>query len=218
MKYLRRFLLFFLLVFLLPAAANVLLWWLTTRPQTWRDADWSSAGILLPASATPEAEIRVFVARTGGLKGAISHHSWIVLKPAGAPRWTRYDVVGWGSPVRENAYAPDGRWYGNEPELIGHAECTAAQVAIPGILAAVKSYRWRHPGDYAIWPGPNSNTFVATILAAVPELGIRQPATAIGKMWPADGSIAGLAPDGRGFRFSLRGVVGLNVGWTMALN
>ena len=213
MKFLRRFLLFFLLMFLAPAAAHTLVWWLSSHPQTWRDADWSSAGILPAAAATPQAEIRVFVARTGGLKGAVAHHSWIVLKPGGALRWTRYDVVGWGSPVRENAYAADGRWYGNEPELIGRVEGAAAQAAIPKMISAIRSYRWRHQGDYVIWPGPNSNTFVAAVLAAVPELGIRQPATAIGKMWPADGSIASLSPDGWGFRLSLLGVVGLNLGW-----
>lgn len=213
MKYLRRFFLFFLIVFLAPAGVHTLVWWLSPHPQSWRDADWSSAGILPAAAATPQAEIRVFVARTGGFKGAVAQHSWIVLKPAGASRWTRYDVVGWGSPVRVNAYTPDGRWYGNPPELIGRVEGQAAQAAIPRMMAAIQTYRWRHPGDYVIWPGPNSNTFVATVLAAVPELGIRQPATAIGKMWPADGAIARLAPDHKGFRFSLWGVVGLNMGW-----
>jgi Protein of unknown function (DUF3750) len=214
MKYLRAFLLFFLVAFLLPAGLHTLAWCMVARPQSWHDADWSSTGKLPVAGAAPRAEIRVFVARTGGLKGAVAHHSWIVLKRAGAPRWTRYDVVGWGSPVRVNGYPPDGRWYGNEPELIGRAEGASAEAAIPKMIEAIRTYRWRHPGDYRIWPGPNSNTFVATVLASVPELGIRQPATAIGKTWPANGAILALAPDKRGFRFSLWGVAGLDVGWT----
>lgn len=213
MKYLRRFVLFFLLVFLVPAVAHTLIWWLSPHPRSWREADWSSAGVLPAAASLPQAEIRVFVARTGGLKGAVAHHSWIVLKPAGAQHWTRYDVVGWGSPVRVNAYPPDGRWYGNEPELIGRAAGAAAEAAIPRMMAAVETYRWRHPGDYVIWPGPNSNTFVATILATAPELGIRQPATAIGKTWLADGTFVTLSPGGRGLRVSLWGVLGLNLGW-----
>ena len=42
-------------------------------------------------------------------------------------------------------------------------------------------------GEYTAWPGPNSNTFVATVLAAVPETGVTLPATAIGKDFPVDG-------------------------------
>ena len=42
-------------------------------------------------------------------------HSWIVLKRENATSWTRYDVVGWGNPVRTNGWPPDGRWYGNTP-------------------------------------------------------------------------------------------------------
>ena len=44
-------------------------------------------------------------------KGIFAVHSWVVLKPENATSWTRYDVVGWGHPVRTNGWAPDGRWY-----------------------------------------------------------------------------------------------------------
>jgi cytosine/uracil/thiamine/allantoin permease len=52
--------------------------------------------------------------------------------------------------------------------------------------AAIADYRYRNHGDYNAWPGPNSNTFVATILAAVPEIGVTLPATAIGKDFSLD--------------------------------
>jgi Protein of unknown function (DUF3750) len=213
MVYLRRFALFFLIVFLLPAAGHTAIWWFGRHPDSPAAADWSSAGLLPAASSLEPAAIRVFVARTGGLKGAVAHHSWLVIKPKGAARWVRYDVVGWGTPVRANGFLPDARWYGNQPELVGRVDGDAAQAAIPRMLAAIEAYRWRHRGDYVVWPGPNSNTFVATILAAAPELSIRQPATAIGKTWPTDGSYASLSPDGQGIRLSFKGVVGLNIGW-----
>ena len=54
-------------------------------------------------------------ARTGAWKGIFAVHSWIVFKRANARDWTRYDVVGWGNPVRTNDWPPDGRWYGNTP-------------------------------------------------------------------------------------------------------
>ena len=47
-----------------------------------------------------------------------------------------------------------------------------AEALIPKIEAAIKSYQYANAGDYRIWPGPNSNTFVATVLRAVPELGV----------------------------------------------
>lgn len=31
------------------------------------------------------------------------------MKSKGAPAWTRYNVVGWGNPMRLNGWAPDGR-------------------------------------------------------------------------------------------------------------
>ena len=46
-----------------------------------------------------------------------------------------------------------------------------AETLIPRIEAAIKEYRYANYGDYRMWPGPNSNTFVATVLRAVPELG-----------------------------------------------
>ena len=52
----------------------------------------------------------MLAARTGGLKGAVSVHSWILLKPAGAGEYERWDKVGWGMPVRRNSRAADGRY------------------------------------------------------------------------------------------------------------
>jgi hypothetical protein len=52
---------------------------------------------------------------------------------------------------------------------ISGAEATAL---IPKIEQTVRDYQFANAGDYRIWPGPNSNTFVATVLRAVPELGV----------------------------------------------
>ena len=45
---------------------------------------------------------------------------------------------------------------------------------------------YSQPGDYLVWPGPNSNSFIAYVLAAIPEAGIVLPPTAIGKDWRVD--------------------------------
>ena len=88
------------------------------RPRSFRDADWSSIGTLPKASAFPEARVLVLSGRTGGWKGVIAVHSWIVFKRENATTWTRYDVVGWGNPVRLNGWAPDARWYGTPPTVV----------------------------------------------------------------------------------------------------
>jgi hypothetical protein len=87
---------------------------------------------------------------------------------------------------------------------------TAAR-AIPQLEAAIAAYRWSAHGDYRIWPGPNSNTFVASMMAAVPELAGRMPPTAVGRDFPADGNWIGRGPGG-GWRMTLNGLAGITVG------
>lgn len=84
-------------------------------------------------------------------------HSWITLKQRrGAPAYARYEVIGWGVDRGAGVDA-----------LIERVE--AAVAACP------------YQGAYQTWPGPKSNTFVAWIERAVPELGLELPPTAIGK-------------------------------------
>src|SRR5687767_13439672 len=85
-----------LALFLLPIAARAALYAYEGGPRSWRDADWSSIGSLPPAASHPEARVLFLSGRTGGWKGVVATHSWIVVKPANATAWRRYDVVGWG--------------------------------------------------------------------------------------------------------------------------
>jgi hypothetical protein len=73
------------------------------------------------------------------------------------------------------------------------------------VEAAIEEYPY--PDSYHVWPGPNSNTFVAFVTRRVPELRVDLPPTAIGKDF-LNGSIVGSAPSGRGFQFSLAGLLG----------
>ena len=66
-----------------------------------------------------------------------------------------------------------------------------------------------YPDSYRTWPGPNSNTFVAHIARAVPELRVDLPPTAIGKDFLPGGSIFARAPSGTGFQVSLYGLLGI---------
>jgi Protein of unknown function (DUF3750) len=129
----------------------------------------------------------------------------------------RHDYTAWGEPIRVNGFVPDGRWFGCIPQTIAAADGEAASRMVPKIHAAVEGYEWRSNGDYRAWPGPNSNTFVAAVLAAVPELQVALPPTAIGKDFPYDGDVFGLTPSGTGIRVTLGGYLGLTIGWVEGL-
>jgi hypothetical protein len=205
-------LLLILSLFLVPVAARAAMFWADGGPSSWRDADWSSVGALPAARDYPEARVIVFSGRTGGWKGVVALHSWAVVKRRNANSWTRYDVVGWGPPVRVNGWAPDGRWFGDKPSAVVDVSGEQAEALVPKIEAAVANYQYRHTGDYRIWPGPNSNSFTAAILRAAPELQATLPPNAIGRDF-RDGFYAGPTDSRTGVELNLWGYAGVKAGW-----
>ncbi len=197
-------------LFILPGLLHLGYWVFQDRPSSWRTASWSSAGIL-PAPQKDQASIYILAARTGGMKGALASHSWIVLKKPGLANYDRYDVVGWGRPVRKNAYDPDGRWYSNAPMIHYQLHGEPAAKLIGKIEDAITKYRWRNYGDYKIWPGPNSNTFVASIVQAVHGFDPVMPSTAVGRDYPVDGNWFTRSPSGT-IRATLAGYAGFVLG------
>jgi hypothetical protein len=192
-----------LAIFLLPLAVHGALYSVQSRPQSYDRADWSSTGMLPEADADRAARLLVFTGRTGRWKGIFSVHSWVVLKPENAANWSRYDVVGW---------APDGRWYGDAPRVLLDVRGPQAAALIAKVQAAIAAYHYSRAGDYRIWPGPNSNTFVASLLRAMPEIETTLPSNAIGKDFrPAP--YVGLTDSRTGIEASLFGVVGIKLGW-----
>ena len=213
MHVLRLTLLTFLFAFLTPLALHAA-WWLSVDSAVaWSDADWSSAHLLPSARAKPEAVVHVYAARTGRWKGIFAHHSWLVVKEKGSSTYTRYDKTAWGRPVKVNNWAPDARWYGHRPVLVGSLEGPEAQALIPKIRAAVARYPYNRSGGYTLWPGPNSNSFVAYVLAEVPEIGIALPPTAMGKDFRGWSDVVGLTPSHTGIQVSLAGLFGVTIGW-----
>jgi len=208
----RNVLLGILALFLFPLAVHAALYAGKDRPKSFRDADWSSVGMLPPATADHAARLLVFTGRTGRWKGIFAVHSWVVFKPENALRWSRYDVVGWGEPVRSNGWAPDGRWFGDAPRVLVDVRGAAAAALIPKVEAAITAYSYSHYGDYRIWPGPNSNTFTATVLRAVPELAATLPPNAVGKDFRPFPYL-GRTDSGTGVEASLWGLLGVKVGW-----
>ncbi len=201
-----------LLVFFAPVLVSATLYGLRNRGVEWRSADRSSAGLLPPAVAHPGAIVRVFSARTVSWRGIVATHSWIVVKEAGARAYARFDYTAWGTPIWVDRFVADGRWFGNRPETVFAADDAEAARMIAPIRAAIAGYRYARPGDYRAWPGPNSNTFVAAVMDAVPGIRVSLPPTAIGKDFPYDGRSVGLTPSHTGLRINLGGYLGLTIG------
>ncbi len=214
MLVLARILLLVIGLFLLPLAAHAV-WWAMREDvaPNWRDADWSSAQLLPAPAEAPQAVVAVYAARVGRWRGIFAHHTWVVVKEAGARQYTRYDKVGWGNPVRTNGWVPDGRWFGNAPHPVVVIEGGEAETLIPKIRQAVATYPYRTSGAYNAWPGPNSNTFVAHVLRSVPELDAALPPTALGKDWQPLENPIGLTPSRTGIQVSLAGYGGFTLGW-----
>jgi hypothetical protein len=203
----------FMLFFIVPLVISAVLYALSDRVKEWRTADRSSAGLLPPARADQEAVVRIFSARTVRWRGIIATHSWIVVKEAGAPVYSRFDCTAWGEPIWIDRFVPDGRWFGRVPGVIFAADGAEAERMIPRIREAVRDYAFQEIGDYRVWPGPNSNTFVATVMSAVPGMSVMLPPTAIGKDFPVEARWIGMTPSRSGIRINLGGYLGLMVGW-----
>lgn len=178
--------------------------------QDWRSASQEPVGLAPDPSINREAIVQVYAARVIGWRGVFGVHTWIAVKPAAARDYTVYEIIGWRLRSQDTALvvrhrAPDARWFGAEPELIAEKRGAGVEELIARIDKAAHAYPWAD--EYTLWPGPNSNTFTAWVLRAVPELEVDLPPTAIGKDYSGM-KLVGSAPSGRGFQFSLFGLAG----------
>ncbi|MBN9060865.1 MAG: hypothetical protein BGP06_16235 [Rhizobiales bacterium 65-9] len=212
MRLVKPFLIFFAIVYLAPLGLHAAMWMAQDRETEWGRVDWSSAELLPPAELSEPAAIYVFAGRVARSPGIFAHHHWIVLKDRGAARYQRYDVTRWAG-LRENGWAPDGRWFGDTPVIVGKLTGAAAETALPRVRAAIANYDARRRDDYVLWPGPNSNSFVNAVVAAMPEARIAMLPTGIGKDFRGDGLFAGATPSRTGLQISAEGLLGFSVGW-----
>ncbi|MBK9114432.1 MAG: DUF3750 domain-containing protein [Betaproteobacteria bacterium] len=187
----------------------------------WRTASHRATGLAPDPGLHREAVVQVFASRTFGWRGAFADHTWLAAKPADADRYTRYEVIGWyaggGRSVVSvsDRRAPDAEWYGRPPRLLRELRGPAAEAVIAALPRAVASYP--HPATYRAWPGPNSNTFVAHLGRAIPELRLAMPSTAIGKDYVSLRESVGPSPSHTGVQLSLYGLVGVLAGWEEGL-
>jgi hypothetical protein len=165
--------------------------------------------VALDPVAVTEPVVQVWGARTRGVKGIFGVHTWVAVKAQGAPEFTIYEVVGWRLRWAESAVvvrsrAPD-HWFGAPGELYAEKRGAGVEELIKRVEKAAGDYPYAK--TYTVWPGPNSNTFVAWIARQVPELEVDLPATAIGKDYMGS-TVFNTAPSGSGVQLSLAGLLG----------
>ncbi len=214
---LKILLLFIFTTIVLPVSLGAATGYLRGWPENWRTANWSSSGLLPQAAHVQPATVIILSTRTGQWKSIFAEHMSIIVKPKAATQWTRYDVVGWGNPVRKDAYVADALWYGNTPRIVYRAEGFEAEKLIPGIEASIANYPYQKHGSYTVWPGPNSNTFVAWVVRNTIGFDTELPPVAIGKDWLGRGFSQGPAPSKTGWTVSFAGFAGGTLAWEEGL-
>lgn len=158
---------------------------ITACSQTdWRTASREPAGIATNPSEDNRAIIEFYAADAFSWRGWFAVHPWIAIKEHNATEYCVYEVTGWqvkrGLPAirQHTTTTPDRYWFGSKPELLLSIKGDKAVKLIPKIQAAIAKYPYIN--EYSVFPGPNSNTFVAWVGKQVPELGLVMPFSAIG--------------------------------------
>ena len=154
--------------------------------QDWRTASRESAGIAPDPASTDEAILHIYGADAWSWRGWFAIHTWIAAKRSGEDYYRVYDVVGWrarrGQEVmRISRDIPDRLWYGAQPRLLLERRGDGVDALIDAVDEAARAYPWK--ATYKVFPGPNSNTFVAWIGKEVPQLGLDLPWSAIGRLY-----------------------------------
>jgi hypothetical protein len=178
----------------------------------WYEDRQNRIGLAPDPATVHEAIVQVYGARAVRWRGAFGIHPWIAVKRSGASEWTTYQLIGWRSlrggdgVVESTTDAPDRPWFGAEPMLLAQRRGPDVDALIDRIEDAARRYPWSR--TYRVWPGPNSNTFMAWIARQVPELGLDLPATAIGKDYLGPTTFLASAPSGTGWQVSVLGLAG----------
>lgn len=125
---------------------------------------------------------------TAWYKG-LAHHAWIDIHKAGDPKWLRIECAGrlfgvlFSDLDAEEAHL-DHRFDGHTVHLLGWLDGEAAHRAAEAIEARAHELDEFYGENYRVWPGPNSNTFVAEVARAAPDLGFVFDPNCIGKDYP----------------------------------
>ena len=206
MKWLRRIVLY--IVLLLMGPLFVVVAGEVDIGGDWQTASRQSAGIAPNPKTNAEAIVQVYAARAFSWRGIFAVHTWIATKSKNAKRYTIHQVMGWrarhgGAAISSSLGIPDRYWFGNRPKILADLRGPKATTAIEKISGLIEQYPYNY--KYTLWPGPNSNTFVAYLSRHLPELKVDLPPTAIGKDYLDNGKLIAPSPSNTGYQVSLFG-------------
>lgn len=183
--------------------------------KSYKDAARHSAGLATPAKDQKEAIFQIYTARAFSWRGNFAIHPWVAWKKPEDKSYTVAQVTGWrvkrGLPaltVREDL--PDRLWFDNIPEILDEHRGEKALGIIQQVEKLIEDYPFTK--TYSLYPGPNSNTFVAYLIRHIPELKIELPSHAIGKDYLGKTRLLALSPSATGAQLSIWGLLGLTLG------
>ena len=187
--------------------------------QPWWKANRSSAHIAPDPKTYKKAIFQIYAARAYNWRGTFAIHPWIAVKPKYATKYTIYQCLGWNILLKKPIIdikqdIPDRIWFGHRPWLLYNVRGKDAEKLISQIKDIAQKYPYQH--NYRLWPGPNSNTFIAYVIRHLPSVKIRLPLTAIGKDYLAN-SLCTNAISKTGIQCSIKGLLGFTISKTEGL-
>ncbi len=182
--------------------------------KSWREMSRESAGLAPLASELKESIVLIYYARAYSWRGNLAVHPWISWKQKEDKEYTVAQVTSWnirreGTAVRVEQDLPDRKWFDSMPTLMFEARGDKADRIIKQLKEKISNYPYQD--IYRVWPGPNSNTFVAHMTREIEEIDVEMPPHAIGKDYLGTSLISNTASN-TGGQVSLFGVAGVTVG------
>lgn len=183
--------------------------------KSFRDASRDSAELAPKPSELKEDIFIIYYARAFKWRGYFGVHPWMAWKKKGDKNYTVAQVTAWqlrsgNSTISVVQDLPDRRWYDSFPTELVQLRGKEASSVIEKVQSLIKTYPFSD--RYSVWPGPNSNTFVAYMIRHIDELKLELPSTAIGKDYFGNDKFFSKTPSQTGFQFSAFGLLGLTMG------
>ena len=204
-------LLAFLILYIVPISYQLAAHHFEWKPAiAWASGKSKSEQLAEDPTKTNDAIIQVYAARAARWRGSLGVHTWIAVKKSDEDFYTRLEVIGyalrWGNQtVQLRRSQPDRNWYGNPPELLRELRGgDNVDKLIDRVFDLASNYQYNN--QYHVWPGPNSNTFVAHLVRQIPELSVDLPPTALGKDFLPGNKLFGKPASGKGFQLSINGL------------
>ncbi|MCB9091476.1 MAG: DUF3750 domain-containing protein [Halobacteriovoraceae bacterium] len=182
--------------------------------KNWKEASRESIGIAPKAEELKEDIVQIYYARAFSWRGYFGIHPWVAWKKVEDSQYTVAQVTAWNL-RRENTSVsvsqdlPDRLWFDSRPSVLFELRGKKARAAIEKMKPLIDSYPFSN--QYRVWPGPNSNTFIAYLIRNVDELNLELPAHAVGKDYLGNQFFSKTA-SGTGYQLSLYGIFGLSLG------